>query len=141
MKLTRHKTPTEESFILWMSNNPESFHELDEKRFYQFARCIFSYSATKWLEKEYFKERILKLTPSFKINNIDIFYSRLVILQEYHEAWKINSIAQYIEGNGYTQRQVIDNEIVEVPITEEEYKNNGICLKEFRDRLKKKDIV
>ena len=45
LTIIRHKTPTEECFLEWMTNHPESFHELDERRFYQFANCVFSYNA------------------------------------------------------------------------------------------------
>ena len=58
LTIIRHKTPTEECFLEWMTNHPESFHELDERRFYQFANCVFSYNAKSWLNSEYFRKRI-----------------------------------------------------------------------------------
>lgn len=34
MMIIRHKTPTEECFLSWLNNYPESFHPKDEQRFY-----------------------------------------------------------------------------------------------------------
>ena len=35
-----HRNSTEESFIIWLSNSPESFHPLDMERFYVFAHNV-----------------------------------------------------------------------------------------------------
>lgn len=71
MKIIRHRTPTEECFLVWINNYPETFHVLSEKNFYQFAHCVFSYRSIKWLDKNYFKTRILELKPHFQPCNID----------------------------------------------------------------------
>ena len=139
MKTIRHKTPTEECFLSWMTNYPESFHELDERRFYRFAHCIFSYNAKKWLDEEYFRKKILELKPHFKMNNIDEFYNRLLILKKYNESLKLNCITMISDGDGYIQRQVIDNEIREVTITKDECSHSGISEKEFVNRLNDND--
>ena len=34
--MIQHKNPVEESFIMWITMNPDSFHHLDMKRFYEF---------------------------------------------------------------------------------------------------------
>lgn len=136
MKIIKHKTPTEESFLLWIKGHPESFHSLDERRFYQFAHCIFSYSAKKWLEKSYFKSRILKIKPDFLLNYIDEFYNRLCIIKEYRKSWTLTGITTCLDGDGYVQRQVIDNEIMEVAITRDEFEMHGITTKEFKNRIK-----
>ena len=137
MRIIKHKTPTEECFLSWLNNNPESFHELDERIFYQFAHCVFSYRTKKWLNKEYFKKRILELKPHFQMSNIDEFYNRLLILKKYNESWRLDSITTCLEGDGFVQRQVINNEIKEVIITKEEYNHNGITKKEFESRMSK----
>lgn|GEM_PF-1861016 len=139
MKIIKHKTPTEECFIFWIKNHPESFHSLDERRFYQFAHCVFSYNSKKWLNKEYFKKRILELKPHFQMNNIDEFYNRLLILKNYNESWKLGYVTTILDEEGYIQRQVIDNEIREVSITKDEYNHNGISKKDFINRLNSKD--
>lgn len=139
MKIIRHKTPTEECFLSWINNYPESFHELDERRFYKFARCLFSYNAKKWLNKEYFRKRILELKPNFEIINIDNFYNRLLILKDCNESCKLDCITTILDGDRYIQRQVINNEIREVIITEDEYKHNGISKKEFINKLSDSD--
>ena len=135
LKIIRHKTPTEECFLSWITNHPESFHELDERRFYQFTHCVFSYNAKSWLNKEYFRKRILELKPNFQINNIDEFYNRLLILKKYNESWKLDCITTILDDDGYIQRHIINNAIREVIITEDEYNHNGISKKEFINRL------
>ena len=136
MKTIRRKTPTEESFLLWINGHPESFHSLDEQKFYQFAKCIFSYGARKWLDKSYFKSRILEIRPYFQLDNIDEFYNRLLILKKYKESYKLERVTNFLDGSGYVQRQVICNEIREVIITREEFENGGITTKEFKNRIK-----
>ena len=100
---------------------------------------MFSYNSKKWLNKEYFKKRILELKPHFQINNIDEFYNRLLILKNYNEPWKSGYITTILDEEGYIQRQVIDNEIREVSITKDEYNHNGISKKDFISRLNSKD--
>lgn len=51
IKIIRHKTPTEECFVSWIRNYREGYHPCDEKRFYQFVHCIFSYNSTSWLKR------------------------------------------------------------------------------------------
>ena len=70
-------------------------------------------------------------------SNIDEFYNRLLILKKYNESWRLDRITTCLDGEGYVQRQVIDNEIIEVIITEKEYNHNGITEKEFRSRMGK----
>ena len=139
MKNIRHKTPTEESFLIWMSNYPESFHDLDDQRFYRFARCIFSYNAKRWLNKEYFTKRILELNPNFQLDNIDEFYKQILISKKYNESTKLDCIGIDLNGDGYVQRQFINNEINEVTITKDEFFNKGISKKEFVARLSEYD--
>lgn len=135
MKIIRHKTPTEECFLVWMNNHPESFHALDEQLFYQFAQCIFSYGATKWLNKSYFKHRILEINPKFLLENIDEFYNRLLTIKNFNDNWKLNTITTCEYGEGFIQRQVVNNRIEEVVITEIEYNCGGLTTKEFKKRL------
>lgn len=137
MKMIRHKTPTEECFLTWMNNHPESFHGLDERLFYQFAQCIFSYRAKKWLNKSYFKHRILEIKPTFLLENIDEFYKRLLIIKNFNDNWKLNTVTDCEYGDGFIQRQVVNNKIEEVVITESEYNRGGLTTKEFKKRLDK----
>lgn len=136
--LVRHKNPTEESFLTWMNNFPESFHPFDEKRFFIFAHCIFSYNSKKWLDKDYFIKRILEIKPYFLIENIDIFYDKLMDLKEYEYCSHLQPI-EILEGKGFEQIQVISNKIKRVRISEDEFNHNGISKKEFINRIKKDD--
>ena len=43
-----HKNPVEESFIIWVSLNPDSFHHLDMNRFYIFVHSVIRYKAKSW---------------------------------------------------------------------------------------------
>lgn len=135
MKIIRHKTPTEECFLTWMNSHPESFHALDEKLFYQFAQCIFSYRAKNWLNKTYFKSRILEINPRFLLENIDEFYNRLLIIKNFNDSWRLNTITTCDYGDGFIQRQVVNNRVEEVAITESEYNGGGLTTKEFKERL------
>ena len=72
-----HKNPTEESFIIWMDNFPESFHPCDMERFIQFAKTIIMYKAKKWLEYKYFSKRISEMSPNFNKDNIALFFEKL----------------------------------------------------------------
>lgn len=136
MQNIRHKTPTEESFVVWMGNYPETFHALGERLFYQFAHCVFSYGAKKWLDKSYFKRRILKINPNFNLENIDVFYNRLLILRDYNDSYRLESITTSDHNDGFVQRQVIDDKIESVVITESEFLSGGLNKKDFMERLK-----
>lgn len=75
------------------------------------------------------------MKPNFQIDNIDKFYNRLLILKEYNEFQKLPLISIITENDGFVQRQVINNKIREVAITEYECNNGGISKKEFVNRL------
>lgn len=38
--MIQHKNPVEESFIAWVTMNPDSFHHLDMHRFYAFVQGL-----------------------------------------------------------------------------------------------------
>lgn len=137
MTVIRHKTPTEECFLLWMNNHPESYHSLGERLFYQFAQCVFSYRVKKWLNKSYFKHRILEINPKFLPENIDEFYNRLLIIKNFNDNLKLNAVTTSEYGDGFIQRQVVNNRIEEVVITPSEYNRGGLNTKEFKKRLYK----
>ena len=91
-----HKNPTEESFIIWMDNFPESFHWCDMKRFIQFSKTIIKYNSEKWLEYNYFYKRIIQISPNFKEENILFFYEKLhdIILQDKIQAIPLVSLTE-----------------------------------------------
>ena len=80
---TTHKKTTKESFILWMSNCPESFHPLDMQRFYDFAKNAISHNSKRWFTKSYFEAQIKLHTPLFNQDNIDYFYEILLVCRDY----------------------------------------------------------
>ena len=109
-----HKNPTEESFIIWLSNHPESFHPLDMQRFYTFVKNVISYHSKRWFNKKYFVSQIKLHVPTFDEDNIDYFYERLLICRDYHESF----ITPLIDNNGdeWCERKVIKHKIEDTPI-------------------------
>ena len=111
---TIHKNPTEESFIIWLSNHPESFHQLDMQRFYTFVRNVMSYHSKRWFDKNYFQSQIKLHIPAFNDENINYFYERLLICRDYYESFKTPWID--IRGYGWVERRVINHKIQDTPI-------------------------
>jgi hypothetical protein len=113
---TIHRNPTEESFIIWLSNFPESFHPLDMQRFYTFAKNVNTYGAKRWFNKKYFKSQIRLHIPNFDEDKIDCFYERLLICREYYNSFKTPLID--INAGEWRERKVINHKIVDVTIND-----------------------
>lgn len=107
-----HKNPTEESFIIWLSGYPESFHPLDMKRFYTFVKNVISYHSKRWLNKEYFKSQIKFHIPTFDEENINHFHNILEICRDYHQSRRTPLIDD--DGNEWYERKVINHKIVDI---------------------------
>lgn len=75
-----HKNPVEESFVIWVSLNPDSFHHLDMNRFYIFVHSVIRYKAKSWHQYKKFKTEILKHKPNFKEENIEYFFNLMSYL-------------------------------------------------------------
>ena len=73
--MIQHKNPVEESFIRWISMNPDSFHHLDKQRFYVFVHSVISYHATSWHSFKTFKEKILFHKPNFPQDIIEYYFN------------------------------------------------------------------
>lgn len=104
-----HKNPTEESFIIWLSNHPESFHSLDMQRFYTFAKNVNSHHAKRWFDKRYFKSQIRLHIPKFEDVNIDYFYEQLLVCRDYHNSVKTPLID--INDDKWYERTVMEHAI------------------------------
>lgn len=90
------------------------------------------------VKKSEFRKRILEIKPFFKEEDIDSFFSRLMIIQEYNKSWKLQTITTMdSDSTEYFQNQVVKNTIESVKITEDEYNKSGISKKEFLNRLRK----
>ncbi len=109
-----HRNPTEESFIIWLSHFPESFHPLDMQRFYNFAHNVNSYCSKRWLDKSYFEEQIRLHQPNFKQENVELFYERLLICRDYFESFKTPLV--YGDGTQWCEVKVVNHKIVSEPI-------------------------
>ena len=72
--MIQHKNPVEESFIMWISMNPDSFHHLDMERFYIFVHSVIKYKAKSWRSLKKFKEKILFHNPEFPEEVIERYY-------------------------------------------------------------------
>lgn len=109
-----HKNPTEESFIIWLSNHPESFHYLDMQRFYTFAKNVNSRNAKRWFNKTYFSSQIRLHVPTFEEKNISYFYELLLICNDYHKSPK--NLPVDIYDSKWYERKVINHRIEDEPI-------------------------
>lgn len=107
---TVHKNPTEESFIVWVTNYPESFHPMDMQRFYNFAHNVFSYRSKQWLDKSFFQRQIKLHNPEFRQENIDLFYERLLICKGYHHSQRTKTIDS--DGSQWYETKVRNHKIV-----------------------------
>lgn len=109
-----HKNPTEESFIIWLSNHPQSFHSLDMQRFYTFVKNAISYHSKRWFDRNYFESQIKLHVPTFSEENIEYFYERLLICKNFHESY----LTPLIDNNGdvWSERKVVKHKIVDTTI-------------------------
>ena len=106
-----HKNPVEESFIAWITHNPDSFHQLDMNRFYIFVRSVVCYNAKSWQDIKKFKSEILRHKPYFKEEDIEYFYK----LMNHMIAFSKSGYLPLYEVDGYgktTVRRVVKGEIV-----------------------------
>ncbi len=109
--MTYHKNPVEESFIVWITLNPDSFHHLDMSRFYVFVRSVICYNARSWQKYEKFKKEILRHKPNFKEEYIEYFYN---LMNHMIAFYKSGSFPKY-EVDGYsktTVKKVVNGKIV-----------------------------
>ena len=111
-----HKNPTEESFIIWLSNHPQSIHPLDMQRFYTFVKNAISYHSKRWFDRNYFESQIKLHIPIFDENKIDYFYERLLICRDYHNSF----LTPLVDSNGdrWYERKVINHKIKDEPIND-----------------------
>lgn len=111
-----HKNPTEESFIIWLSNHPQSFHPLDMQRFYTFVKNAISYHSKQWFDRNYFESQIKLHIPMFDENKIDYFYERLLICRDYHNSFLTPLVDS--NGDGWYERKVINHKIKDETIND-----------------------
>jgi len=135
---TIHRNPTEESFIIWLSNYPESFHFLDMQRFYTFAKNAISYHSKRWFNKDFFASQIRLHVPAFNEKNINYFYDRLLICKDYHDSFKTPLID--IRGDKWYERKVINHTINDTPIEDINHYFSKDMLKRHRNRSENKDL-
>ena len=109
--MIHHKNPVEESFIAWITLNPDGFHHLDMSRFYVFARSVVSYNAKSWQSYKKFRLEILRHKPNFKEENIEYFYN---LMNHMIAFYKSKYLPKYeVDGNSKTTvRKVVDGKIV-----------------------------
>ena len=84
--MIQHKNPVEESFIIWITMNPNSFHHLDMKRFYVFVHSVIRYNAKSWHSFMKFREQILFHKPHFSEDIIEYYYNLMQQLIGFSEA-------------------------------------------------------
>lgn len=84
MSLIHNEHPVDQSFNLWISQYPESFHPLDLERFYGFVKCVCRYSRRPkggvWL-----REKLIE-TPNLSEKDIETYCSKFIELQKFYKA-------------------------------------------------------
>ena len=135
---TIHRNPTEESFIIWLSNYPESFHPLDMQRFYTFVKNAISYHSKRWFNKDFFESQIRLHVPTFDDNKINYFYERLLICRDYHASFKTPLIDSRCDK--WRERKVINHKIKDTPIDDINHYFSNNMLKRHRKRAENKDL-
>ena len=106
-----HKNPVEESFIVWITFNPDSFHHLDMNRFYVFVRSVVCYNAKSWQRYKKFKSEILRHKPNFKEEDIEYFHNLMNHMISFYKS----SYIPRCESDEYcktTVRKVVNGKII-----------------------------
>ena len=130
-----NKNPIEISFYNWIKSNPESFHQLDLKRFYEFA---FTALHNKDGQKYYKKDFFIKKCKSYGLTDqyvIDSYWNKLSIIDEMKDCidYRLRKTAYILNESKdcvYEQVTVINNEKYIVNISKSEHKNGGISQQE-----------
>jgi len=141
MAVVRYKNQSEYAFLIWMNNYPESFHPLDMRRFYVFAKSVARYRSKRWLDYSYFKDQVLKHTPHFSEDNVDLFWNKLTELVEFHHIIPMPVIDLETSSTGKTrsgtyQRGVMNGKFYQVEISDDEYFRGGAT----KETLKKAEF-
>ncbi len=81
MAVFKIKNPVEYSFLQWMNNHPDSTHWADKERFFRFVKVVARHGANTWKNRQYLKDRILEIMPSFDGElleaRLDLYYDLL----------------------------------------------------------------
>lgn len=109
--MIHHKNPVEESFIMWITMNPDSFHHLDMKRFYVFVHSVIRYNAKSWHSFKKFKEQILFHKPHFPEDIIEYYYNLMHQLIGFSKASYLPSY-DYDDHGEITIRSVKNGKIL-----------------------------
>ena len=109
--MIQHKNPVEESFIMWITMNPNSFHHLDMKRFYVFVHSVIRYNAKSWHSFKKFKEQILFHKPYFPEDIIEYYYNLMMQLISFSKETYLPSY-DYDEYSKVTVRTVKNGKII-----------------------------
>ena len=109
--MIQHKNPVEESFIVWITMNPDSFHHLDMQRFYVFVHSVIRYNAKSWQSFEKFKEKILSHKPKFPEDCIEYYFNLMQQFINFSKASYLPSY-DYDEYSKVTVRTVKNGKIV-----------------------------
>ena len=116
--LVKYKNQTEYSFYRWIGAFPESLHSNDLDRFYKFAKTVCAFSAKKWKNPIYLKERILKEKPHFKLDALEevlIAYEHILEFYKTHpmpRPWVIEKTE--IKRGHYIERGIKNGDFYEI---------------------------
>ena len=107
MATIQYKNQREYSFLVWVSNFPESMHPNDMDRFYIFVHTLIRYKRSeKWLDFSYFQKRILKEKPNFKNTKIEYFFNELQKLIKFSQKGPISTIEHIPDTKDYAYYEI-----------------------------------
>ncbi len=120
-----HNNTTEESFLNWLDNCSDTLNTADSERFYIFVKTKIENAVKKWNDYNYFKQRILEVKNNFLEQNIKYYYNELQKLTKFYFINKLEDITSTTE-NKFIKRDVVNNKIVDIEISREEFLKSGL---------------
>lgn len=132
--------PVDIAFHIWITNYPESFHHYDVNRFYVYVFTALHYKeGHNYLCKDYF----IKKCKSYGFSNqkdIDSYWLRQSHVMEIDKCsgpilFKKSSTIDEQSETTFDQAIIIDNKMLIVNITKEEYLKGGLSKAKLLERL------
>lgn len=132
----RIKEPVKRAFFEWVTQFPESSHQLDMKRFYRFVKTKTVYRSKKWDNLDFFKSQILKYKPHMTEDEIIKFFELLISFKNYHKTAPYPNY-ELDDSDKFYMEFEINGEFRKIEVTKEEYMANKMTKAEARKRLNK----
>ena len=93
MPLIYNKNPIDQSFNIWISQFPESFHWCDMARFYVFVKTVCRYSRSKEPKDcQWLKDKIKSSGKFMSDDDILTYCEKFTELQEFHKTPHVRTV-------------------------------------------------